>query len=292
MLVIVVLASVQSSAQLRVRGYLLKDSAAIGEIVPYVLTASYPRDKQVVFPDSTFSVAPFELSGKRFFPTRSLDGASYDSAVYFVSTFEIDSIQVLRLPVFLVTAADSTAVYARPDSLRLRYRVTIPLDSVAVEKLPLKANTAYQRVKWLFNYPVLMMVAVVLAIVGIIAWLVFGKQIRRFFALRRLRKAYENFQQRYTQALEGLGSEASSRRAEEALVMWKKYMEELEQFPFTKSTSREILRRYSSDLLASALRNIDRAIYGGYDASHDPFVFLKTYSRQQFEKREAELKNG
>ena len=292
MLVIVVLASVQSSAQLRVRGYLLKDSAAIGEIVPYILTASYPRDKQVVFPDSTFSVAPFELSGKRFFPTRSLDGASYDSAVYFVSTFEIDSIQVLRLPVFLVTAADSTAVYARPDSLRLRYRVTIPLDSVAVEKLPLKANTAYQRVKWLFNYPVLMMVAVVLAIVSIIAWLVFGKQIRRFFALRRLRKAYENFQQRYTQALETLGSEASSRRAEEALVMWKKYMEELEQFPFTKSTSREILRRYSSDLLASALRNIDRAIYGGYDASHDPFVFLKTYSRQQFEKREAELKNG
>lgn len=292
MLVIVVLASVQSSAQLRVRGYLLKDSAAIGEIVPYVLTASYPRDKQVVFPDSTFSVAPFELSGKRFFPTRSLDGASYDSAVYFVSTFEIDSIQVLRLPVFLVTATDSTAVYARPDSLRLRYRVTIPLDSVAVEKLPLKANTAYQRVKWLFNYPVLMMVAVVLAIVSIIAWLVFGKQIRRFFALRRLRKAYENFQQRYTQALETLGSEASSRRAEEALVMWKKYMEELEQFPFTKSTSREILRRYSSDLLASALRNIDRAIYGGYDASHDPFVFLKTYSRQQFEKREAELKNG
>lgn len=292
MLVIVVLASVQSSAQLRVRGYLLKDSAAIGEIVPYILTASYPRDKQVVFPDSTFSVAPFELSGKRFFPTRSLDGASYDSAVYFVSTFEIDSIQVLRLPVFLVTATDSTAVYARPDSLRLRYRVTIPLDSVAVEKLPLKANTAYQRVKWLFNYPVLMMVAVVLAIVSIIAWLVFGKQIRRFFALRRLRKAYENFQQRYTQALETLGSEASSRRAEEALVMWKKYMEELEQFPFTKSTSREILRRYSSDLLASALRNIDRAIYGGYDASHDPFVFLKTYSRQQFEKREAELKNG
>ena len=292
MLVIVVLASVQSSAQLRVRGYLLKDSAAIGEIVPYVLTASYPRDKQVVFPDSTFSVAPFELSGKRFFPTRSLDGASYDSAVYFVSTFEIDSIQVLRLPVFLVTATDSTAVYARPDSLRLRYRVTIPLDSVAVEKLPLKANTAYQRVKWLFNYPVLMMVAVVLAIVSIIAWLVFGKQIRRFFALRRLRKAYENFQQRYTQALEGLGSEASSRRAEEALVMWKKYMEELEKYPFTKSTSREILRRYSSDLLASALRNIDRAIYGGYDASHDPFVFLKTYSRQQFEKREAELKNG
>ena len=138
-----------------------------------------------------------------------MDGASYDSAVYFVSTFEIDSIQVLRLPVFLVTATDSTAVYARPDSLRLRYRVTIPLDSVAVEKLPLKANTAYQRVKWLFNYPVLMMVAVVLAIVSIIAWLVFGKQIRRFFALRRLRKAYENFQQRYTQALETLGSEAS-----------------------------------------------------------------------------------
>lgn len=276
----------------RVAGRLARDSAAIGELVPFILVATYPSNQQVVFPDSTYAFAPFEFSKKEFFPTRTLSGMSYDSAIYYLTTFEIDSIQSIRLPVFLIRAKDSLAVYSTFDSLRLNYRVSMPLDSVAVEKLPLKANTAYQQVKWLFNYPILLAVGLVLVVLAIIGWLIFGKQIRRFFALRRLRKTYANFLLRYSQAVEKLEPDATPRKAEDALVVWKKYMEELEEYPFTKSTSREILRKYSNDLLANALRSIDRTIYGGYGASRDPFLYLKSYSHELFERREAELRNG
>lgn len=276
----------------RVAGRLARDSAAIGELVPFILVATYPSNQQVVFPDSTYAFAPFEFSKKEFFPTRTLSGMSYDSAIYYLTTFEIDSIQSIRLPVFLIRAKDSLAVYSTFDSLRLNYRVSMPLDSVAVEKLPLKANTVYQQVKWLFNYPILLAVGLVLVVLAIIGWLIFGKQIRRFFALRRLRKTYANFLLRYSQAVEKLEPDATPRKAEDALVVWKKYMEELEEYPFTKSTSREILRKYSNDLLANALRSIDRTIYGGYGASRDPFLYLKSYSHELFERREAELRNG
>lgn len=290
---LVSLVSAGSMAQgVRVHGYLKKDSAAIGEIIPYILTASYPRDRQVVFPDSTYAFAPFEFQSRQYFPTRTAGDTSYDSAVYFLTTFEIDSVQPVRLPVFLIQARDSLAFYATADSLRLDFRVTMPLDSVSVQQLPLKANTIYQRVRWLFNYPFLIIGAVVLVIAILVAWLIFGKQIRKYFVLRRMRRAYRNFNQRFVSAVDTIGKEGTPRKAEDALVLWKRYMEELEQYPFTKSTSREILKRYSNNLLGTALRTIDRAIYGGYDASRDPFVYLQTYSREQFEKREAELRNG
>lgn len=290
---LVLLVSVGSMAQgVRVHGYLKQDSAAIGEIIPYILTASYPRDRQVVFPDSTYAFAPFEFHSRQYFPTQTTGDTSYDSAVYFLTTFEIDSVQPVRLPVYLIQARDSMAFYATTDSLRLNFRVTIPLDSVSVQQLPLKANTMYQRVRWLFNYPFLLAGVVALIIALLVSWLIFGKRIRKYFALRRMRRAYQNFQERYVRVVETIGVNGTPRVAEDALVLWKRYMEELEHYPFTKSTSREILKRYSNNLLGTALRTIDRAIYGGYDASRDPFVYLQTYSREQFEKREAELRNG
>lgn len=276
----------------RVRGYFATDSAAIGEVIPYVLTASYPRDTQVLFPDSTFAFAPFEPAGKRFFPTRTADGRSHDSVVYRLSTFELDSLQSLRLPVFVVQAQDCLAVYSERDTIRLRFRVNMPLDSIPVEKLPLKANTAYQRVQQLFNYPILLIALSVLVIAAIVTWVVFGKRIRKYFLLRRMNRNYRIFVQQFGETLDRLGKEASTRIAEEALWTWKRYMEDLENYPFTKSTSREILRKYSNDQLAQALRVIDRGIYGGYNTTTDPFRFLQDYSRQQFEKREAEVKHG
>lgn len=276
----------------RVRGYFATDSAAIGEVIPYVLTASYPRDTQVLFPDSTFAFAPFEPAGKRFFPTRTADGRSHDSVVYRLSTFELDSLQSLRLPVFVVQAQDCLAVYSERDTIRLRFRVNMPLDSIPVEKLPLKANTAYQRVQQLFNYPILLIALSVLVIAAIVTWVVFGKRIRKYFLLRRMNRNYRIFMQQFGETLDRLGKEASTRIAEEALWTWKRYMEDLENYPFTKSTSREILRKYSNDQLAQALRVIDRGIYGGYNTTTDPFRFLQDYSRQQFEKREAEVKHG
>ena len=73
------LASVHAFAQepsVKVRGQFLVDSIKIGKPFPYSLAAEYPSDQRILFPDSTFQFAPYEYFGKRYFPTRSLNGIS------------------------------------------------------------------------------------------------------------------------------------------------------------------------------------------------------------------------
>lgn len=275
-----------------VRGHFEANGISIGEAVPYSLTASYPRTQQVLFPDSTFSFKPFELSRKQFFATKTSGDTSYDSTVYLLTTFEIDSIQILKLPVFVLQEADCVAVYSKPDSIFLTYHVEVVPDSVSAEKLPLKVNTAYQKVKWIFNYPVVVLIALVLIIALVMVWVFFGKRIRKYFTLRKLNKDYQEFIVGFNRALEKLTAESTSRKAEEVLIVWKNYMEALEQYPYTKFTSREIVRLSRDHNLEDALRTIDRGIYGGFSSSLEPFRFLQSYSQRQFQKREADVKNG
>lgn len=291
-LVLVLAIQVTQAQDIRVRGYFPSDSVSLGEVIPFVLTATYPSNVQVLFPDSTYTFAPFEASGKRYFPTRTAGSTSKDSVVYFLSTFELDSLQGLRLPIFVVQAQDCLAVYSESDSIRLRFRVAMALDSIPVEKLPLRANTAYQRVRQLFNYPIVLIGLGVLAVMAVLTWVIFGKRIRKYFQLRRLQRNYQTFLARFGEAVEHMGTHATDKIAEDTLWLWKRYMEDLENYPFTKSTSREIARKFADDQLVGALRIIDRGIYGGYGAPPDPFRQLQDYSRRQFEKREASIKHG
>ena len=277
---------------IQVNGHFHADSISIGQVIPYSLTARYPWGEQVLFPDSTFSFKPFEYSSKKFFATKTIGETSYDSVVYLLTTFEIDSIQRLALPVFLLQEKDCVAVYTKPDSIFLSYRVAAVPDSISVEKLPLKTNTSYQNVKWIFNYPVFALAGGVLVIIIVMVWIFFGKRIRKYFALRRLKKDYQEFMERFNRALDRLSPSSPSRTAEEALLVWKHYMEGLEKYPYTTYTSREIIKMASDRNLDSALRSIDRGIYGGVSSTLEPFRFLQTYSQQQFQKKEEEVKNA
>ncbi len=276
----------------RVKGQFLADSLSIGEAIPYSLTVHYPRSRQVLFPDSTFSFAPFEISKKKFFVTKTVGEDSYDSVVYLLTTFEIDSIQRLQLPIFILQGKDCVAVYARPDSIFLQYRVASVPDSVSVEKLPLKTNTDYLKVNWIFNYPVFVFIGAGILVTGIVLWIVFGKRIRKYFALRRLHKDYQEFIINFNRILEKLGAEFTLRKAEEALVVWKRYMEDLEKSPYTKFTSKEIKQMAGDTLLDQALRSIDRGIYGGVTSPLESFKFLQSYSQDRLKKKEEEVKNG
>ena len=289
-LLVVPAAMAQKAAM--VNGQFQTDRASIGEMIPFSLTARYPKTQQVLFPDSTFSFRPFEFSSKKFFPTKTTGDSSYDSVVYYLTTFEIDSIQGLKLPVFVLQQKDCLAFYSPRDSIALNYRVAVVPDSVSVEKLPLKTNTAYQKVSWILNYPFVLIILLVMLVALVAGWFVFGKRIRTYFTLRRLNKDYSEFLARFNGAIDKLSMEFSSRKAEEALVVWKDYMEHLEKFPFTKFTSREIVRLVSDGNLDHALRSIDRGIYGGFSTSVEPFRFLQSYSQERFRKREAEVKNG
>ena len=153
-----------------------------------------------------------------------------------VATFELDTLQRLRLPVFLVQEKDCDYHFSSYDSLRINHRVHVLPDSVSVERLPLKVNTAYLTVRRLLNYPVLLIIAGVILLACVIARILFGKKIRLWFAFRSLNREYTAFTTRYRTAL-GTGTPTHPRKAEETLVIWKDYMEKLEGNPYTRYTS-------------------------------------------------------
>ncbi|MBX2942167.1 MAG: hypothetical protein KF860_07460 [Cyclobacteriaceae bacterium] len=291
---VLILISFSAGAQeIKVNGQFQTDSIKIGEVFPYSLSATYPKDKILVFPDSTYSFHPFEIDHKKYFTTKTTEGFSYDSVVYFLTSFEIDTIQRISLPVFVVNRTDCTAVFAKMDSVFLQQMVKEVPDSVSVEQLPLKTNTAYQTVSWLLNYPLLLIIGGVIIVLGIIIWIVFGKRIRQYFILRKLSKSYNKFKQDFENAVHELENSYSTRQAETTLAMWKGYMEQLLSSPYTKYTTKEIFQMVKNEKLRAALKQIDHTIYSGRKPLEStPMNDLKEYTEQKFHDKVQEVKNG
>lgn len=278
--------------EVKVRGHFVDDSIQLGKPISYFLTARYPKESTVVFPDSSYSFAPFEFQKKRFVATQTINGISYDSVIYTLSTFEIDSIQSLTLPVFVVQEKDCTLVYAEEGAVFFDKAVKSLPDSVQLEKIPLKTNTNYFTVSWLFNYPLVAIILGVLLVILIVCWIIFGKIIIRYFKIKRISKKHQTFLLQFNAAVEKSQSTFSSQSTENALLIWKNYLENLIDVPFTKYTTKEIREHEKNEQLGQSLSAIDRMIYANQPGEKEYFINLKTYSEDQFHKKLEKLKNG
>ena len=89
------------------KGVFLQDSTKIGEEVQFALSVKYDRSLDILLPDSLYRFGTFEYNSREYFPTKTDSTFSYDSVVYHLSTFEIDSVQYLQLPVFTIHDQDS-----------------------------------------------------------------------------------------------------------------------------------------------------------------------------------------
>lgn len=279
--------------EVSVRGQFKTDSVKLGEPIEYYLIAKYPSQWQVLLPDSTFSFAPFDFQKKVYFPTRTINNQSTDSVLYILSTYEIDSIQTLKIPAFVVLPNDCTSYESNIDTVFFKRLVSHVPDSVSAEQLPLKTNTAYNAVNWLFNYPVASIIIGALLIISILVWIIFGKKIKRHFTLKRLTKNHLEFIRNFESSVERLESGFTPESAERSVIIWKKYMEDLVTRPYTKSTTRELKEIENNETLIGALRVIDRSIYGRIPPDTlDSFLNLKEFSQSQFNKKLEELKHG
>lgn len=293
LLVFILISWFETNGQIHVRGEFHADTIKIGQKIPYSLTARYPRELNVLFPDTTFSFAPFEFESKKYFKTLTRDSLSYDSVVYFLSTYEIDSVQSLKVPVFVVHPSDCTTIFSNSDFIVLQHLVAHVPDSVSTQELPLLSNTGYFSVHFLTNYPLLMIIGGVLLLILVAVWIFYGGRIRKYFLIRRLNKDYASFVMRFNDAIQQFQNGFTAVNAETALVIWKQYMETLENKPFTKFTSREILAGEVNETLATTLHHVDRVVYGGVGSdSQQIFSGLQEYSQHQFSKRLEALRHG
>jgi hypothetical protein len=275
-----------------IRSGFFMDSLTIGDKTGYYLAAEYPSSMNILFPDSTYNFAPFEYEKRTYLPTKTTAGRSYDSVVYYLSTFEIDPIQSLSLPVFQLNPMDCTAYVSRADTILLTELVKNLPDTLSAQNLPLKVNTAYQNVSYLFNYPILIIVFTVLLVVTAFVWVVFGKKIRKHFRLKRMLKAHQKFMETYTSQIENIKAAFSSITTESALSHWKKYMEQLEARPYTKLTSRETMQLENNESLGRNLHAIDGAIYGHNTRVLESLENLKRFADQRFVQKLEEVKHG
>lgn len=278
--------------EIKVTSGFIQDSISIGEPVSYYLTARYPQSVMTLFPDSTYKFNPFEFSKKTFYPTKTTNGISYDSTVYELSTFEIERVQTLSLPVYVTTARDCTAYESKADSIYLIEQIKIPAsDTAMLKNIPLKSNTLYERVRIEFNTFILMIVAGALLVAAIITWIFFGKRIIHYFKIKKLEKNYLIFSGEFNRQVDHVTKAFSREKTEHTLFFWKKYLEQLERKPYTKLTTREIVKLDSDSKLGTSLTAIDKAIYGHPEAINEPLAALKSIAHERYLKRREQIRH-
>ena len=275
--------------QIEVDGGFVEDSLLIGQDVNYYLTASYPAELEMVFPDSGYNFSPFEYADKTYFPTQLLGGIAYDSTIYTVQSYEIDLVQYLQLPAIVLEGADSVVIQSPLDSIYLK-----ELAPVVSDTTQLIANLEYKEVNTVFNYPLLYYILGAFVLLSAVLSLIFGKKIIRYFKLRKLRKDYERFSENLIGFIQKLKKEPNPELAEHALNAWKNYQERLDKYPFTKLTTTEILKLNSNKELEKPLKSIDRLIYGKRvtETVYQDFQQIEDFAQHRYQKKVEEIRYG
>lgn len=289
LLVFVVLYQTGFSQGLSPNGRFLQRETKVGENLEYALSLKYDRNLTIVFPDSLYTFGNFEYNKRRYVPTLSDSVYSYDSVIYSLSTFEIDSVQFLQLPVFVVKGQDSLAVFSNIDSVFLVQTVVeIP------ENPEMRSNTDLVKIKRQINYPYILVGMGIVFFVVFVIMLFFGKQISRWWRVFMLRRAHKKFIERFFNLMRDVSGNNPSNTAEHVLVVWKNYMEKLEKQPVSKLTTKEILVLHANEQLREHLKRIDRSIYGG-ERGNDLFTsfdYLMRFSVDIYNDKIKEIKNG
>lgn len=260
--------------EVKIRGGFIEDSLGVGEEISFWVKAEYPISLELFFPDSNYNFSPFEFAGKTYFPTEVRSSIAFDSAVYQLQSFEIESIQYMSIPVFLMDNGDTTVLSTRKDSIYFREMVEIASDTTS-----LKSNTRYFEVARRFNTPLLFVFVGILVLAIIAGYLIFGNRIKRTLKLRRLKKDYIRFSEEFSRTIQELKMSPNFTKAEVGVKSWRAYMEKLENRPYRKLTTKEILELKNTGELDEPLHAIDRFVYGKVD---DADIVKRFYALEDF----------
>ncbi|MFY0690185.1 MAG: hypothetical protein JXQ90_23630 [Cyclobacteriaceae bacterium] len=287
--IVIFLAQLGLAQEISIRGGFVQDSLGVGEEIQFWMSATYPIDLEVVLPDSNFKFSPYEFVDKQYLPTNVRSGIAFDSVIYTLQSFEIESVQMLQLPAYALNDADSTVIFSNIDSIYFKVLAPVVTDTTSLVE-----NTAYLEVNRNFNFPMFWLVIGLLVVIAVATFLIFGKKIRRYLKIRRIRQEYETFSNRITQYIRDLKSKPDDQVAEEALVYWKRYLEQLENKPFSKLTTREILNYQYANELIEPLKSIDRLVYGKIDDSeiYKSFQSVEDFTQHRYNTKLDELRYG
>ena len=276
----------------KVTGSFLTDTLKTGLPIQYVLVARHPADTELLFPDSSYLFEPFEWLSLTYFPTRTTGSVSTDSVVYELVSYHNDPQPALQLPVFVIEGKDCTAIVPKPAFLI--FKPALRKNTVALQKsIDYQPVTIEEDV----NKYILIAGAGVLAL-GLV-WSAFGRRIRQALRLYQLSLQHRGFAGGFDRLQRRLRQEstndpvAKSAIVESAMILWKNYLEDLENIPFSTYTSKEILNKIPDEALAEALRDIDKVVYGQVISGQAALSLqvLEDISLQYYRRKRETLKN-
>lgn len=264
-----------------------EDSVLIGMPTPVTFSFKHFWKQEIVFPDSTYNFSPFEFHKKEIFPTSTTDSISTDSVVYWLTTFEIDQKQSLKLPVFIQTKKDSIALYSNEDTIALKEVIPVVTDDLKVIE-----NTAQLPLENIFNTP--LFITITLLLVGMIVsvLIIFKKNIKNAFIYYRLRRNYTLFLSRFDEQYGQSKQESTNENLEKLVLIWKKYLEKMMRVPITKWSTKEIDFHLQDEGVHTQLKAIDRQIFGGIPLESKDMEVLRAYGIDQYHAVITDLKNG
>jgi hypothetical protein len=268
------------------KGHFVKDSIRIGEPLAYTLVATYPSEWQVVFPDTSYRFEPFQLVKKKPYFTVSKGNLSTDSVIYELALFSTKPIQKLKIPIFLIREKDTLKIYANTDSIFLKNTLKVALsDTISIQKdtkmLAVAPETDYWNTFLKFAG-----VFTFITLIGIF----FGNWFVKQFNLLNLQRRQIIFDANFEQLLNRIRSRKRIKDIENSLILWKKYLEDLEKKPFSTYTSTEISTLLQIPQLAECLQKLDKVIYGQVlsESINDDLAFLQILAKQRstFQKQQ------
>ena len=245
-----------NAQKIEYKGYFIKENKTIGDTIYFISTINYPKNIEIIQPDSSNDYKTFEYIDKLIFPSLKIEDRVLDSTIYLLRTFNTDTIQSLKLSSYIINNNDSLKITSTEDNLIISNQIK-KID----ESLKVKYNTILSKINKLINYKyVTYIIAIILLIIGL-TYILFGKKIVIFFKIHRLKKAFKSFETKFQKQQMIYKKEKSKNEIEKLLVIWKVFMEFISNKTYLSSTTKEIKKFNSNKKIISSLKEFDKNIY-------------------------------
>ena len=245
-----------NAQKIEYKSYFIKENKTIGDTIYFISTINYPKNIEIIQPDSSNDYKTFEYIDKLIFPSLKIKDRVLDSTIYLLRTFNTDTIQSLKLSSYIINNSDSLKITSTEDNLIISNQIK-KID----ESLKVKYNTILSKINKLINYKyVTYIIAIILLIIGL-TYILFGKKIVIFFKIHRLKKAFKSFETKFQKQQMIYKKEKSKNEIEKLLVIWKVFMEFISNKTYLSSTTKEIKKFNSNKKIISSLKEFDKNIY-------------------------------
>mgnify|MGYP001224624824 FL=1 len=245
-----------NAQKIEYKSYFIKENKTIGDTIYFISTINYPKNIEIIQPDSSNDYKTFEYIDKLIFPSLKIEDRVLDSTIYLLRTFNTDTIQSLKLSSYIINNNDSLKITSTEDDLIISSQIK-KID----QSLKVKYNTILSKINKLINYKyVTYIIAIILLIIGL-TYILFGKKIVIFFKIHRLKKAFKSFETKFQKQQIIYKKEKSKNEIEKLLVIWKVFMEFISNKTYLSSTTKEIEKFNSNKKIIGSLKEFDKNIY-------------------------------